>query len=206
MTPAVLAEQVLQGRAYAEQRARWRREMIALKRVRRVHLGPDIELLFESRATVLFQLQEVLFIESISRPERVAEAVAEHAARMPAPGRLMTSLMLCVGSGADALRLGAALAEGGLRLNLSTHSAYAQLNDEGDIGSPLRYLSFDDWQPRTDDGLRALTLTHDGKTLTTTLSGTLGRALEREAIAPTVAPALPRILLPSLIARPGCRP
>jgi hypothetical protein len=50
---------------YAARRAEFRREAIARKKARTVHLGPHLTLLFEDRLLVQYQVQEMLRIEKI---------------------------------------------------------------------------------------------------------------------------------------------
>ncbi|TVT49065.1 MAG: DUF3501 family protein [Denitromonas halophila] len=48
---------------YAERRPTFRQEVMAHKRRRAVHLGPNVTLLFEDEITVRYQIQEMLRIE-----------------------------------------------------------------------------------------------------------------------------------------------
>ncbi|KAA3652631.1 MAG: DUF3501 family protein [Proteobacteria bacterium] len=48
---------------YAERRPAFRQEVMAHKRRRTVHLGPNVTLLFEDETTVRYQIQEMLRIE-----------------------------------------------------------------------------------------------------------------------------------------------
>ncbi|TVO59980.1 DUF3501 family protein [Denitromonas ohlonensis] len=48
---------------YAERRPAFRQEVMAHKRRRAVHLGPNVTLLFEDEITVRYQIQEMLRIE-----------------------------------------------------------------------------------------------------------------------------------------------
>jgi hypothetical protein len=173
-----LASRVLQGERYARERSRWRSSIIAHKRERRVSLG-DVDVLFESRATVLFQLQEVLLVESIRSPRRVRQAIEEHVALVPGPARLTASVMLCAGSPDDSAALGGAISRGELMLDLEGFQASAQAVDDGDTSCPVRYVAFTDW--REGDGDRQLRLGD----LCTDLNPSLARTLSGElALAP----------------------
>ncbi|MBT0960482.1 DUF3501 family protein [Denitromonas iodatirespirans] len=48
---------------YAERRPAFRQEVMAHKRRRTVHLGPNVTLLFEDETTIRYQIQEMLRIE-----------------------------------------------------------------------------------------------------------------------------------------------
>ena len=54
--------------AYEEKRAAFRREIIDLKKHRRVSVGDKVSLVFENRATVIFQIQEMLRAGEHPRP------------------------------------------------------------------------------------------------------------------------------------------
>src|SRR4051812_20954865 len=53
---------------YAQKRAAFRQQIIAHKRARTLHIGPNLTLLFEDRETMRYQVQEML------RAERIFEA------------------------------------------------------------------------------------------------------------------------------------
>ena len=53
---------------YSQQRAAFREKLIAHKRTRTLHIGPNLTLLFEDRLTMQYQVQEML------RAERIFEA------------------------------------------------------------------------------------------------------------------------------------
>ena len=54
---------ILPSAQYAGVRADWRKKMTALKRLRRVEVGPFVTFYFESYDTMWHQIQEMLFIE-----------------------------------------------------------------------------------------------------------------------------------------------
>jgi hypothetical protein len=79
---------------YEGVRAQFRKEVIAVKRDRRVQVGPFISLVFENRPTVKFQVQEILRIERISDPAQVAEELEGFNSMLPGPGELSATLMI----------------------------------------------------------------------------------------------------------------
>lgn len=152
MSRAELApSDILQGERYASQRDDWRAATIRHKRGRRVALTPLVDLVFETRETILFQLQEVLFVEAITAPERVRAAVDEHAALLPRGGAVTATLMIRGGRRTDVLRLNRAIDRGALELSLRSQAARARPLDDCDPLCPVRYLSFADWRPRTGE-------------------------------------------------------
>ena len=64
----VRREEILDLATYERMREDVRRELIAAKVPRRVHVGPYVTLLFENRRTVWYQVQEML------RTERITDA------------------------------------------------------------------------------------------------------------------------------------
>jgi hypothetical protein len=58
---------------YAERRPAFRREVLARKKRRTVHLGPNMTLLFEDRMLIQYQVQEMLRIERIFEKAGIQE-------------------------------------------------------------------------------------------------------------------------------------
>ncbi|GAC1625494.1 MAG: DUF3501 family protein [Nevskia sp.] len=68
---------------YAERRPEFRREVIAHKRRRKVHIGPHLTLLFEDRMTIQYQVQEMLRIERIFERAGIEEELAAYNPLIP---------------------------------------------------------------------------------------------------------------------------
>jgi hypothetical protein len=58
-------------RAYEREREEFRTRVIALKKRRRVHVGPVITLVFENRDTIRFQIQEMARVEKLISDEAI---------------------------------------------------------------------------------------------------------------------------------------
>ena len=86
---------------YEGVRDQFRKEVIAVKRDRRLQVGPFMTFIFENRTTVKFQVQEILRIERISDPAQVAEEVEGFNSMLPGPGELSATLMIEL-TGSDA--------------------------------------------------------------------------------------------------------
>ena len=71
-----------------------RRRIIALKRARRVSVGPEITFVFENHDTVYFQIQEMLRAERISDLDAVREELAVYNALLPQPGELSATMLI----------------------------------------------------------------------------------------------------------------
>jgi len=62
-------------RLYAAIRDDLRKSIIELKRVRRVSVGPEVTLVFENRATMIFQVEEMCRAEGIEEPAKIQEEI-----------------------------------------------------------------------------------------------------------------------------------
>src|SRR3989449_9155094 len=71
-----------------------RRQIVELKKARRVSLGRYLTFVFENRATVWFQIQEMVRAERIVDESRIAEEVEVYNALLPRPGELAATLMI----------------------------------------------------------------------------------------------------------------
>ena len=81
-------------RAYERERAEYRDRVIALKKVRRIGVGPIITLMFENRETMRFQIQEMARAEKILSDEAIQHEVETYNALIPEPGQLSATLFL----------------------------------------------------------------------------------------------------------------
>lgn len=68
---------------YAERRPEFRKAVIAHKKNRKVHLGPNLTLLFEDRMTIQYQVQEMLRIERIYERAGIEEELASYNPLIP---------------------------------------------------------------------------------------------------------------------------
>ena len=79
---------------YEKVRVARRRELVELKKARRVSVGRYLTFVFENRATVWFQIQEMVRAERIVDEAKIAEEVAVYNALLPRPGELAATLMI----------------------------------------------------------------------------------------------------------------
>jgi len=79
---------------YEKERDAFRREIIALKRPRRVAVGDRLSFLFENRQTVLFQIQEMIRAERIVAADRVQDEIDVYNELIPGPGELSATMMI----------------------------------------------------------------------------------------------------------------
>ncbi|MFP3906917.1 MAG: DUF3501 family protein [Acidimicrobiales bacterium] len=90
LTLADIADQ----RAYERERDEFRRQIVALKRTRRVSVGPVVTLLFENRDTIRFQIQEMARVEKLISDEAIEGELKVYNPLVPDPGMLCATLFL----------------------------------------------------------------------------------------------------------------
>ena len=69
-------------------------EIIALKKARRLSVGPHLAFVFENRETIRFQIQEMVRVERLEDPAKVKEEVDVYNALVPGPGELSATLFI----------------------------------------------------------------------------------------------------------------
>ncbi len=80
--------------AYEKAREAMRARVIAIKRHRRLAVGPNITVLFENRDTVLFQVQEMIRTERIVDDEKIQDELDVYNALVPDAGELSATLFI----------------------------------------------------------------------------------------------------------------
>lgn len=79
---------------YELERLKWRPQVMALKDRRRIRVGDHLTFLFENHETVRFQLQEMIRIERMVRPEEIAHELETYNRLVPGFGELSASLLI----------------------------------------------------------------------------------------------------------------
>ena len=103
----IAPEDLLPDAEFAKRRKSWRAELIAMKRLRRIELGPYCTFYFESYDTMLFQVQEMLLIEK-GGAAQVPDELAAYNPLIPAGAELVATVMFEID---DPVRREAALAK-----------------------------------------------------------------------------------------------
>lgn len=91
--PQVTRESLMTLEAYAKARPAFRQKVIEHKRLRTVHLGEHVTLLFEDELTVRYQIQEMLRIERIFEEEGIVHELDAYNPLVP-DGRNFKATML----------------------------------------------------------------------------------------------------------------
>src|SRR4051794_39186029 len=81
-------------RAYEREREEFRTHVIALKKRRRVSIGPVTTFLFENRETIRFQIQEMARIEKLISDEAIESELAAYNPLIPEAGSLSATLFI----------------------------------------------------------------------------------------------------------------
>lgn len=88
----ITRDDVLEMSAYRAIRATKRAEMVAIKRDRRVAVGPDATFYFESHDTMWWQIHEMLYIEK-GGEEQIPDELAAYNPLIPQGRELIATLM-----------------------------------------------------------------------------------------------------------------
>jgi hypothetical protein len=81
-------------RAYERERPELQRRVLALKRRRRVTVGPIVTLLFENRETIRFQIQEMARAEKMLRDEQILGELEVYNPLIPEAGELSATMFI----------------------------------------------------------------------------------------------------------------
>ncbi len=71
-----------------------RRHVIDIKKRRRVPVGDCVSLVFENRETVLYQIQEMVRAEHITRPEAIQDEIDVYNHSIPEDGELSATMLI----------------------------------------------------------------------------------------------------------------
>ena len=87
-------DDIADAREYERERATFREHVIALKKRRRIALGPIVTLVFENRDTIRFQIQEMARAERIFTDEAIQTELDVYNPLVPEPGRLAATMFI----------------------------------------------------------------------------------------------------------------
>jgi hypothetical protein len=81
-------------RQYEREREEFRTHVIALKKRRRVGIGPFVTVVFENRDTIRFQIQEMARVEKLISDEAIEGELRAYNPLIPEPGELAVTLFI----------------------------------------------------------------------------------------------------------------
>lgn len=127
----ITKDDILPTLEFEKNRQQLRAEIVALKKKRRVSVGPDVTFYFENRQTLLWQIQEMLFIEK-GGEEQLNDELAAYNPLVPRGDELVATMMIEI---ADEQRRRHTLAELGhienyIRLIFDEHSIPALASED----------------------------------------------------------------------------
>ncbi|HEV2361683.1 MAG TPA: DUF3501 family protein [Acidimicrobiales bacterium] len=93
MTGLTLAD-ITDPRSYERERDDFRREVIALKKLRRIGVGPIVTIVLENRTTIRFQIQEMARAEKLFTDEQIAAELAIYNPLVPGPGDICITMFI----------------------------------------------------------------------------------------------------------------
>jgi hypothetical protein len=87
-------DEILGRERYGTEREAIRRRIIEYKRSRRVAVGDRLTFVFEDRATIWYQTQEMLWVEHITDLDAIRDELAVYNELLPASGELSATLLI----------------------------------------------------------------------------------------------------------------
>ena len=87
-------DDIADARAYERERETFREQVIALKKRRRVGVGPFVSFVFENRDTIRFQIQEMARAERILTDEGIQVELDIYNPLIPEPGQLSATMFI----------------------------------------------------------------------------------------------------------------
>ena len=92
--PQISPDSLLSLEAYARERNTYRSRVIAHKKLRTLHVGEHLTLIFEDEQTVRYQVQEMLRIERIFEQEGIRGELEAYNPLIPDGGNLKATMLL----------------------------------------------------------------------------------------------------------------
>jgi hypothetical protein len=90
----VVIEEILDIAQYEKQRDEFRRRIIALKKRRRLPVGPMVTFVFENHDTVLFQIQEMIRAERIVHDDSIQHEIDTYNQLLPEHNELAATMLI----------------------------------------------------------------------------------------------------------------
>ena len=94
VTRKLTVDDILDLRAYEKIRADKKAEILEIKRRRRIELGTFVTLMFESRDTMWYQIQEMLRAERVISEEGVVDELRAYNPLIPEAGQLCATVFI----------------------------------------------------------------------------------------------------------------
>jgi len=92
--PKLTLDDIVDLRAYEREREEFRARIIALKKRRRISVGPVITFVFENADTIRFQIQEMARVEKTITDEGIETELRIYNPLVPEPGNLAATMFI----------------------------------------------------------------------------------------------------------------
>lgn len=92
--PRITRDTLLTLEAYAKARPEFRARVMAHKKNRTIHIGPDVTLIFEDELTMRYQVQEMLRVERIFEEEGIEEELSAYNPLVPDGSNWKATMMI----------------------------------------------------------------------------------------------------------------
>jgi len=94
VTAKLTIDDIADQREYERERDSYRARIIALKKLRRVPVGPIVTFVFENRETIRFQIQEMARVERLFTDEAITVELDTYNPLIPDPGELSATMFI----------------------------------------------------------------------------------------------------------------
>lgn len=92
--PQITRDSLMTLEAYAKARPEFRAKVMAHKKNRTIHIGPDVTLIFEDELTMRYQVQEMLRAERIFEEEGIEEELSAYNPLVPDGSNWKATMMI----------------------------------------------------------------------------------------------------------------
>lgn len=143
-------------RAYERERVAFRERVIALKKRRRIHVGPVVTLVFENRDTIRFQIQEMARVEKLITDDAIQGELDTYNSLIPDAGQLCATLFIELTEEAQmrewlpklvgierSIALRAGTGGGAVLLRAKPEQAHAELLTREEVTASVHYVGWE---------------------------------------------------------------
>src|ERR1700741_5424836 len=92
--PTITRDSLMSLEAYAKARPEFRRRVLAHKKLRTLHLGEHVTLLFEDELTIRYQIQEMLRIERTFEEEGIRDELDAYNPLVPDGSNFKATMLI----------------------------------------------------------------------------------------------------------------
>jgi Protein of unknown function (DUF3501). len=180
----IRVDDVLPWQEYEKVRQDRIRRSAQLKKTRRIELGDRMSILFENRETVLQQIQEMVYLDKLSKPEEIRREIQIYSSLLPCGGKVKASLYIYAENEEDLKNVFKTLPKiyDSIYLkvgNKLVHGEPEAGREQGEAFSTVQYLTFD-LEGNRDTNMEVIVL-HENYRFTAKIPSELAQKLIQEA-------------------------